>query len=200
MLEVNTALLTVYEKAGIMEFGRFLHERGTRILATRGTGNAIGVEYAPVGGPRYKGGMIIYEISEEEFCIPYTAATCENRINLVAINLPPLREASKTPLNDVEKEFGVRVEGTRDLNEKFSDRGGYILLDTIFHNPDRNDGNRYRMRDDIIVVTDPKYYAQIMTELSSHNLIPTDMIREINSNAIQHTEMTRELYEDRKII
>jgi phosphoribosylaminoimidazolecarboxamide formyltransferase / IMP cyclohydrolase len=48
LVRVRTALLSVSDKTGIVEFARALHERGVRLLSTGGTHKALAAEGLPV--------------------------------------------------------------------------------------------------------------------------------------------------------
>ncbi len=52
-MKITTALISVSDKTGIIEFGRFLNKHGIKILSTGGTAKTLGL-----------GGVIVEEISE----------------------------------------------------------------------------------------------------------------------------------------
>jgi phosphoribosylaminoimidazolecarboxamide formyltransferase/IMP cyclohydrolase len=164
VIQVKRALISVSDKSGVVEFGKFLSENGVEILSTGGTLDAlkkagipaIGVdEYTGspeiLGGrlktlhPKIHGGLLgdrsnpthLKEMQENGI----------ESIQLVIVNLYPFVETVKVP--------GVQLA---DAIEKI-DIGGPTML--------RSAAKNYK---NTAVVLDPKEYESIIQELSANGM------------------------------
>ncbi len=121
-MKIQTALLSVSDKSGVLEFARALHQRGVRLLSTGGTAELLTQAGLPVTEvaahtgspemldgriktlhPKIHGGLLARRDNEQHL------RTLEqhsiDRIDLLVVNLYPFRETisqqtapSTTPL------------------------------------------------------------------------------------------------------
>ena len=156
-----TALLSVSDKTGIVDFARALHERGVKLLSTGGTARLLAdsglpvTEVAEVTGfpemldgrvktlhPRIHGGLLARRD------VPaHMAALAEHgigTIDLLVINLYPFAAATARP----DCTFEDAIENI--------DIGGPAMLRAAAKN-----------WQDVTVVIDPSDYAQVLAELSA---------------------------------
>ena len=161
---MTTALLSVSDKTGIVDFAQALHQRGIRLLSTGGTARLLGAaglpvtEVAEVTGfpemldgrvktlhPRIHGGLLARRDSPE-----HMAALAEHgiaTIDLLVINLYPFAQATARPDCTLE-----------DAIENI-DIGGPAMLRAAAKN-----------WQDVGVVIDPSDYAQVLAELGAQGL------------------------------
>jgi phosphoribosylaminoimidazolecarboxamide formyltransferase/IMP cyclohydrolase len=159
-----TALLSVSDKTGIVDFARALHERGVKLLSTGGTARLLAesglpvTEVAEVTGfpemldgrvktlhPRIHGGLLARRD------VPaHMAALAEHgigTIDLLVINLYPFAQATARP------------DCTLDDAIENIDIGGPAMLRAAAKN-----------WQDVAVVIDPADYAQVLAELQGAGL------------------------------
>jgi phosphoribosylaminoimidazolecarboxamide formyltransferase / IMP cyclohydrolase len=160
-MAIRRALLSVSDKAGIVDFARALNELGVDLLSTGGTAKALKEAGLPVVEvsehtgfpemldgrvktlhPRIHGGLLARRD------VPEHLKAMEDHdiepIDLVAVNLYPFRETIANPACTLE-----------DAIENI-DIGGPAMV--------RSAAKNYRH---VVVLTDPKDYAQVLEEMSS---------------------------------
>ena len=159
-----TALLSVSDKTGIVDFARALHERGVKLLSTGGTAKLLAenglpvTEVAEITGfpemldgrvktlhPRVHGGLLARRDRPEHMAA--LAAHGIGTIDLLVINLYPFAKATARPDCTLE-----------DAIENI-DIGGPAMLRAAAKN-----------WQDVAVVIDPADYPQVLSELQSTGL------------------------------
>ena len=112
LVRVRTALLSVSDKTGIVEFARGLHERGVRLLSTGGTHKALAAEGLPVidvseitGFPEIMDGRVktlhpkvhggLLSIRDDAEHVEAMKAHGIEAIDLAVINLYPFEQVRK---------------------------------------------------------------------------------------------------------
>jgi phosphoribosylaminoimidazolecarboxamide formyltransferase/IMP cyclohydrolase len=112
LVRVRTALLSVSDKAGIVEFARDLHERGVRLLSTGGTHKTLAAEGLPVidvseitGFPEIMDGRVktlhpkvhggLLSIRDDAEHVEAMKAHGIEAIDLAVINLYPFEQVRK---------------------------------------------------------------------------------------------------------
>ncbi|TPP07180.1 bifunctional phosphoribosylaminoimidazolecarboxamide formyltransferase/IMP cyclohydrolase [Rhizobium glycinendophyticum] len=112
LVRVRTALLSVSDKTGIVEFARGLHERGVRLLSTGGTHKALAAEGLPVidvseitGFPEIMDGRVktlhpkvhggLLSIRDDVEHVEAMKAHGIEAIDLAVINLYPFEQVRK---------------------------------------------------------------------------------------------------------
>ncbi len=183
MLKAQRALLSVYDKRGLVEFARGLAGLGIELLSTGGTAKeleASGLKVVRVsevtghpeilGGrvktlhPRIHGGLLadraqsshLRELREHGI----------NPIDLVAVNLYPFREtASRAGVTFEEVVESIDVGGPTMLRAAAKNHRG------------------------VAVVVDPDDYTQVLAALEqSQGVIPETLLRQLAIKAFRHTE------------
>jgi len=161
---MTTALLSVSDKTGIVDFARALHQRGVRLLSTGGTAKLLAkselpvTEVAEVTGfpemldgrvktlhPRIHGGLLARRDVPEHMAA--LKAHGIDTIDLLVINLYPFAQATARPDCTLE-----------DAIENI-DIGGPAMLRAAAKN-----------WPDVGVVIDPSDYAQVLAELDAGGL------------------------------
>ena len=156
-----TALLSVSDKTGIVEFARALHECGVKLLSTGGTAKLLAqqglpvTEVADVTGfpemldgrvktlhPKIHGGLLARRDHPEHMAA--LAAHGIGTIDLLVINLYPFAQATARP------------DCTLDDAIENIDIGGPAMLRAAAKN-----------WQDVTVVIDPPDYARVLTELAA---------------------------------
>lgn len=161
--KIKTALISLSDKTGAVDFAKFLAESGVKILSTGGTAKALrdaGLDITDVSEvtgfpemmdgrvktlhPKIHGAFLALRDNEE-----HLAAMNEhgiNAIDMVVVNLYPF-EAT------IEKEDVTLEEAIENI-----DIGGPAMI--------RSASKNYR---DVAVVTDPRLYESIVTEMSRND-------------------------------
>lgn len=162
--KMKRALISVFNKQGVLEFAKFLEERGVEILSTGGTYKYLkenGVKVIEVSSvtnfpemlegrvktlhPNIHGGILAIRDSKEHM------ETLEKMnitpIDIVVVNLYPFFEKYKEDLS-----FEEKVE--------FIDIGGPTML--------RSSAKNFK---DVLVITKPEDYEPIMEELRESNKV-----------------------------
>ncbi len=156
-----TALLSVSDKTGIVEFARALHAHGVKLLSTGGTARLLAQEGLPVTEvadvtgfpemldgrvktlhPKIHGGLLARRDRPE-----HMAALAEHgidTIDLLVINLYPFAQAT------------ARADCTLDDAIENIDIGGPAMLRAAAKN-----------WQDVTVVIDPLDYARVLAELAA---------------------------------
>jgi phosphoribosylaminoimidazolecarboxamide formyltransferase / IMP cyclohydrolase len=156
-----TALLSVSDKTGILDFARALHARGVKLLSTGGTARLLAqndlpvTEVADVTGfpemldgrvktlhPRIHGGLLARRDHPEHMAA--LAAHGIGTIDLLVINLYPFAEAT------------AKADCTLDDAIENIDIGGPAMLRAAAKN-----------WQDVAVVIDPADYARVLAELKA---------------------------------
>ena len=177
---IKTALLSVHDKTGLVDFARGLHEQGIELLSTGGTAAAIGEAGVPVtqisehtGSPEMLGGRVktlhptvsggilarrddagqMAEL-DEHGVVP---------IDLVAVNLYPFAATVAQPEHTLQ-------EALEQI-----DIGGVTLLRAAAKNSPG-----------VVVVVDPSDYDEILEAVRSDDL-PLSRRLELGARAIAHT-------------
>jgi len=168
---MTTALISVSDKAGIVDFARALHNRGVKLLSTGGTAQLLAREGLPVTEvaqvtgfpemldgrvktlhPRIHGGLLARRDKPE-----HMAALAEHgigTIDLLVINLYPFAQAT------------ARADCTLDDAIENIDIGGPAMLRAAAKN-----------WADVGVVIDPADYAPVLAELAAGGLTRTTKFR-----------------------
>lgn len=184
MKKIERALISVFDKTGVVEFARALAEMGVEILSTGSTSARIGEAGIPVRKvsdvtgfpeildgrvktlhPRIHGGILAIRSNPD-----HQATLAEHgipEIDLVAVNLYPFSET-------------VRREGATfaDIIENI-DIGGPAMLRAAAKN-----------FQDVAVVTDPKDYPPIVQELAQgKGVLPPERLLDLARKAFRHTAL-----------
>ena len=154
---IKTALISVFDKTGIEEFARFLHQKGVNIISSGGTARFLQEKGLPVEDvseltqapemldgrvktlhPKVHGGILAIRNNPEHL------ATVKERdirlIDMVVVNLYPFFDAVQKDISEEEK-----VE--------FIDIGGPTML--------RSAAKNFR---DVVVITEANDYHPVMQE------------------------------------
>ena len=162
-IKIQRALLSVYDKAGIIDFARYLSEMGVEILSTGGTATAIreaGIEVKDVsdftGFPEMLDGRVKTLTPQVHAGILYMRDDQEHvdtmkefelgQIDLVCVNLYPFEETIAKP--DVSL-----AEAIEQI-----DIGGPTMI--------RSAAKNLRF---VTVVTDPSDYSNVIEEMRNNN-------------------------------
>lgn len=159
---MKRALISVFYKEGILEFAKFLEERGVEIISTGGTykhlkENGVNViDVSEVTGfdeildgrvktlhPKVHGGILA--IRENEKHMKVLKEKEITPIDMVVVNLYPFFEKVKEDLN-----FEDKIE--------FIDIGGPTML--------RSAAKNFK---DVVVISDTKDYKKVMEEIADGN-------------------------------
>jgi phosphoribosylaminoimidazolecarboxamide formyltransferase/IMP cyclohydrolase len=164
-MKIQTALLSVSDKTGIVEFAQTLAQRGVRLLSTGGTAKLLaqaGLEVTEVAAhtgspeildgrvktlhPKIHGGLLARHDSQEH--LDTLAQHNIERIDLLVVNLYPFRETIAKP----DCSFADAVENI--------DIGGPAMLRAAAKNHGTAVGG-------VTVVIDPSDYARVLSEMDS---------------------------------
>ncbi len=167
---ITRALISVSDKTGLVEFARFLAERKVEILSTGGTAKTMReagiavVEVADYTGspeildgrvktlhPKIHGGVLARR-GLAEHCEQMTTHGIAP-IDMVVVNLYPFEETVAAGAG-----FEACIENI--------DIGGPALIRAAAKN-----------HDDVVVVTDPEQYAEVMAEMAAHGGATTAALR-----------------------
>ena len=180
-MKIKTALLSVSDKTGIVELGKFLSEKGVEIISTGGTMKALRDAGVPVTyvsdvtgfpeimdgrvktlNPKIHGAILAVRSNPE-----HMQALAEHNItpiDLVVVNLYPFRETISKP--------GVtEAEAIENI-----DIGGPAMV--------RASAKNFK---DVVIVTYPRRYAQLMEMLEKDGDIDARTRKELAFEAFSHT-------------
>lgn len=162
MAKIQRAILSCYDKAGVVELGQLLQEFGVEIIATTGTLKALGeagVEATPVADftgveemlsgrvkslhPKVQAGLL--GIRDDKVHAEQMQAHGYRWIDFLAVNLHPIEEMTGRP--------GVTVEEVVDQ----IDIGGPAMV--------RSAAKNFRY---VTVVVNPERYKSVMHEMRAH--------------------------------
>ena len=170
-VSIKRALLSVYDKAGIIDFARHLHSMDVELLSTGGTAKAIRDAGIPVkdvseftGFPEMLNGRVKTLTPQVHAGILYRRDIEEHvqtmsdhnlgQIDLVCVNLYPFEETIATP--------GVTLA---DAIEQI-DIGGPTMI--------RSAAKNMKF---VTVVTDPANYAEIIEQMKENDGATTEAFR-----------------------
>ena len=180
-MKIKRALLSVSDKTGIVELGKFLSEKGVEIISTGGTMKALRDAGVPVTyvsdvtgfpeimdgrvktlNPKIHGAILAVRSNPE-----HMRALAEHNItpiDLVVVNLYPFRETISKP--------GVtEAEAIENI-----DIGGPAMV--------RASAKNFK---DVVIVTYPRRYAQLMEMLEKDGDIDARTRKELAFEAFSHT-------------
>ena len=180
-MKIKRALLSVSDKTGIVELGKFLSEKGVEIISTGGTMKALRDAGVPVTyvsdvtgfpeimdgrvktlNPKIHGAILAVRSYPE-----HMQALAEHNItpiDLVVVNLYPFRETISKP--------GVtEAEAIENI-----DIGGPAMV--------RASAKNFK---DVVIVTYPRRYAQLMEMLEKDGDIDARTRKELAFEAFSHT-------------
>lgn len=180
-MKIKRALLSVSDKTGIVELGKFLSENGVEIISTGGTMKALRDAGVPVTyvsdvtgfpeimdgrvktlNPKIHGAILAVRSNPE-----HMAALAEHDItpiDLVVVNLYPFRETISKP--------GVtEAEAIENI-----DIGGPAMV--------RASAKNFK---DVVIVTYPRRYPQLMEMLTKDGDIDQHTRKELAFEAFSHT-------------
>jgi len=180
--EVKRALLSVFDKAGIVELGTFLHERGVELISTGGTARALASAGLPVtsvedvtgypeilGGrvktlhPVIHGGLLARKTDEED--LRQLTEHGGAPIDLVVVNLYPFSKATAAP----ETTDSVAIENI--------DIGGPTMI--------RAAAKNFFFT---AVATSPDDYSDLIQEMKDHDgTLSASTRKALAHRAFQHT-------------
>ena len=180
-MKIKRALLSVSDKTGIVELGKFLSNNGVEIISTGGTMKALREAGVPVtyvsdvtGFPEIMDGRVKTLIPKIHGAIlavrsnpEHMEALAEHNItpiDLVVVNLYPFRETIAKP--------GVtEAEAIENI-----DIGGPAMV--------RASAKNFK---DVVIVTYPRRYAQLMEMLDKDGDIDQHTRKELAFEAFSHT-------------
>ena len=180
-MKIKRALLSVSDKTGIVELGKFLSNKGVEIISTGGTMKALREAGVPVTyvsdvtgfpeimdgrvktlNPKIHGAILAVRSNPE-----HMQALVEHNItpiDLVVVNLYPFRETISKP--------GVtEAEAIENI-----DIGGPAMV--------RASAKNFK---DVVIVTYPRRYAQLMEMLDKDGDIDQRTRKELAFEAFSHT-------------
>ena len=180
-MKIKRALLSVSDKTGIVELGKFLSEKGVEIISTGGTMKALRDAGVPVTyvsdvtgfpeimdgrvktlNPKIHGAILAVRSNPE-----HMQALAEHNItpiDLVVVNLYPFRETISKP--------GVtEAEAIENI-----DIGGPAMV--------RASAKNFK---DVVIVTYPRRYVQLMEMLEKDGDIDARTRKELAFEAFSHT-------------
>lgn len=184
MLKIKTAVMSVSDKAGLVEFAKFLAGRGVEIISTGGTAKILeenGVKITPINqitknekDDYFDGRMktisfqfesgLLYRRDKDEH-VKQAAELGIPRIDLVICNLYPFEKVTENPNISVEK----AVENI--------DIGGPCMVRAAAKN-----------HDGVAIVVDPARYPDIMKEMEENDgCIPPETRRQLSAEAFART-------------
>ena len=180
-MKIKRALLSVSDKTGIVELGKFLSNNGVEIISTGGTMKALREAGVPVtyvsdvtGFPEIMDGRVktlnpkihgaILAVRSNPEHMEALAAHNITPIDLVVVNLYPFRETIAKP--------GVtEAEAIENI-----DIGGPAMV--------RASAKNFK---DVVIVTYPRRYAQLMEMLDKDGDIDQHTRKELAFEAFSHT-------------
>lgn len=181
IIPIKQAILSVYDKTGVVKLAQALTSKGCHLLSTGGTGRALteaGIGYQEVsdytgspemlGGrvktlhPKIHGGLLFKR--EDEAQVIEADQHGVKPIDLVAVNLYPFESTIAKP--DV----------TLDDATENIDIGGPTMIRAAAKN-----------FQSVTVITSPRYYAMVIAELNEHGGIRYETRMKLAEKAFQQT-------------
>jgi phosphoribosylaminoimidazolecarboxamide formyltransferase/IMP cyclohydrolase len=181
-VKVSTALISVFDKTGVVDFARGLHELGVRILSSGGTARALRDADVPVtevsehtGSPEIMDGRVktlhpkihggILGVRDSAEHLRQATEQGIAFIDLVAVNLYPFEKVTAKPAVTME-------EAVENI-----DIGGPAMVRSAAKN------HRY-----VTIVTEPSDYGQVLEELRENEGRTTETFRRLLAvKAFAHT-------------
>jgi len=179
MARIERALLSVYDKTGIVEFSKALSDRQISLLSSGGTARTLrdaGITVEDVSSvtgfpemldgrvktihPKIHAGILARRSDDHLFQIRERGI---DTIDMVVVNLYPFSET-------------VRCGCTHEEAVEQIDIGGPTLIRSAAKN-----------HESVAVVVDPEDYPSIIASLDEENALPGDMLRELAYKAFEHT-------------
>ncbi|KAJ2055915.1 bifunctional phosphoribosylaminoimidazolecarboxamide formyltransferase/IMP cyclohydrolase, partial [Coemansia sp. S2] len=176
----SIALLSVYDKTGLIDLAKNLHELGVELVASGGTSKAIREAGLPVkdvsditkapemlGGrvktlhPAVHGGILARDLASDDADL---AAQAIDKITYVVCNLYPFKQT-------VARDGVTIAEAVEEI-----DIGGVTLLRAAAKNHAR-----------VSIVCDPKDYAQVLAEIREHGAVAADTRQTLALKAFAQT-------------
>lgn len=183
MLKIETAVISVSDKAGVVEFAKFLAGSGVKIISTGGTAKALeaaGVEVVPInkitGNEKddYFDGRMKTISFQYESALLYRRGAPEHvkqaeelgipRIDMVVCNLYPFEKVTASP--DV----------TIDAAIENIDIGGPCMVRAAAKN-----------HESIAIVVSPEAYPGIMEEMKANGGLGADTLKKLAAVAFERT-------------
>ncbi|MBI1389953.1 MAG: hypothetical protein GC154_16050 [bacterium] len=181
MIPIRQAILSVFDKTGVVDLARALKDHGANLLSTGGTGRALsehGVEYQEVsqytGSPEMLGGRVktlhpmihagLLFKREDPAQAAEAAEYGVKAIDLVAVNLYPFQQTIAKP--------GVTLD---DATENI-DIGGPTMI--------RASAKNFVS---VTVITDPTDYPGVMAEIQSKGGVSYETRKRLAAKAFAHT-------------
>ncbi len=181
-MKVKRALISVSDKAGLVDFGRGLKKHGVTIISTGGTAKALteaGIEVTKVADltgfpeilngrvkslhPKIHGGILARRDLKDH--MDQLAEHGIDPIDMVVVNLYPFQETIKKP------------NVTREEAIENIDIGGPSMIRSAAKNMSA-----------VTVVVDPSRYGEVMTEMDQNNGEVTEATRlDLGREAFRHT-------------
>ena len=180
-MQIKRALISVSDKAGVIEFGKILSEKGIEILSTGGTAKALkeaGVEVKDVSDytgfpemmtgrvktlhPKVHGGLLALRDNDEHMKMAEDNEV--EMIDLVVVNLYPFQET-------IAKEGVSEEEAIENI-----DIGGPSML--------RSAAKNFRF---VTVVTDPADYERVGVAISDAGKTSPELRKELAGKAFAMT-------------
>ncbi len=178
-MPIQSALLSVSDKTGLVDFAKALHARGVKILSSGGTAKALSEAGVPVetvesytgspevmGGrvktlhPRVHGGILSRgEVDEADL-----ARIGGREIDLVCVNLYPFEKTAADP------------KATHDHIVENIDIGGPSMIRSAAKNHAR-----------VTVVCDPADYGRVLDAIAKAGEVPAEVRADLDAKAFAHT-------------
>jgi phosphoribosylaminoimidazolecarboxamide formyltransferase/IMP cyclohydrolase len=184
-MKIETALISVSDKTGIVEFARSLATRGVRLLSTGGTAKLLaesGLSVTEVAAhtgspeildgrvktlhPKIHGGLLARRDSKEHLAT--IAEHGIDRIDMLVVNLYPFRETVARP----DCSFADAVENI--------DIGGPAMLRAAAKNHGTEAGG-------VTVVIDPADYSRVLAEMDAGGNTSYALRLSLATKAYAHT-------------
>src|SRR5690554_1240965 len=184
-MKIQTALISVSDKSGIVDFAQALASRGVRILSTGGTARLLaeaGIKVTEVAQhtgspeildgrvktlhPKIHGGLLARRDSAEHLQALEDHGI--ERIDLLVVNLYPFRETVAKP----DCSFADAVENI--------DIGGPAMLRAAAKNHGNENGG-------VTVVIDPGDYHRVLQEIDQHGTPSYRLRLELAGKVFAHT-------------
>jgi len=184
-MKIETALLSVSDKTGIVEFARALHTRGVRLLSTGGTARLLAESGLPVTEvaehtsspeildgrvktlhPKIHGGLLARRDSAEH--LDTIKQHGIDRIDMLVVNLYPFRET-------IAKEGCTFADAVENI-----DIGGPAMLRAAAKNHGTEAGG-------VAVVIDPADYSRVLAEMDQSGTTSYALRLELAGKVYAHT-------------
>ena len=189
-MKIRRSLLSVYDKTGLVEFGRGLAARGVELVASGGTaralrqaGLAVRAASDVTGSPEILGGRVktLHPAIHGGILSRRTAADRNQldglgwgEIDLVVVNLYPFEETVATPL-PLQRGFPSPDVSIETAIEQI-DIGGVALLRAAAKNLAH-----------VTVVCDPADYGRVLAEMKDRGQVSPDTRRRLAVKAFART-------------